>query len=370
MPSAEQLDQLKELLVVPAGGRRSALDRLRRGPTQPTAVGLEALRRLSDVRELGVSELDLSGVPAGRLWTRCSPICWLVWRVRRSGADYAPSVIWTSPRCFCATSVCRYSTWSILIRPCAARSSSNCRASVSNTPWQRLANSRARGNCRGSIYQADSDWILRPVAPLVGVTSIVAFPSASDTSSMRSPDSSSSRAYGGETDWKVQARSSRPDERCIAAASSARRMPAGHKQQRDEAAGIRLGSVIPHGVSSGRMLRAAGGPTPARARRRVLVAARGQAPPAQQLTRPGRRGDDLGHHAQVRREWPGVGHGAEDDVDVLCAGELERIRVNDVDQGDFGHIQLHRPIAVRQLPTVLPCGARAGQDPAGILEDR
>jgi hypothetical protein len=68
MPSAEQRDQLKELLVVPAGDRRSALDRLRRRPTQPTAVGfVEALRRLRDVRELGVSELDLSGVPAGRL---------------------------------------------------------------------------------------------------------------------------------------------------------------------------------------------------------------------------------------------------------------------------------------------------------------
>ncbi|HEY8801889.1 MAG TPA: DUF4158 domain-containing protein, partial [Candidatus Dormibacteraeota bacterium] len=68
MPSAEQRDRLKELLVVPAGARRSALDRLRRGPTQPTAAGLlEALRRLNDARALGVSELDLSGLPAGRL---------------------------------------------------------------------------------------------------------------------------------------------------------------------------------------------------------------------------------------------------------------------------------------------------------------
>ena len=67
-PSAEQRDQLKELLVVPAGARRSTLDRLRRGPTQPTAVGLlEALRRLIDVRGLSVGELDLSDIPAGRL---------------------------------------------------------------------------------------------------------------------------------------------------------------------------------------------------------------------------------------------------------------------------------------------------------------
>jgi hypothetical protein len=68
MPSAEQRDRLKELLVVPAGARRSALDRLRRGPTQPTAAGLlEALRRLSDARVLGVSDLDPSGIPAGRV---------------------------------------------------------------------------------------------------------------------------------------------------------------------------------------------------------------------------------------------------------------------------------------------------------------
>jgi len=68
LPSMEQRAQLKELLVVPAGGRRSPLDRLRRGPTQPSAAGLvDALRRLRDVRELGLGDLDLSGIPAGRL---------------------------------------------------------------------------------------------------------------------------------------------------------------------------------------------------------------------------------------------------------------------------------------------------------------
>ncbi len=126
MPSAEQRDRLKELLGVPAGARRSALDRLRRGPTQPTAVGLlEGLRRHNDARALGVGDLDLSGIPAGRLrvlarsassararvfqrmpaergtprysrspahcrppprttywtfWTRCFGTCWHVWR--------------------------------------------------------------------------------------------------------------------------------------------------------------------------------------------------------------------------------------------------------------------------------------------------
>jgi hypothetical protein len=141
MPSAQQRDQLKELLVVSAGARRSPLDRLRRGPTQPTGAGLvQALRRLIDVPELGVDELDLSDIPAGRLncwhgmpapralrrssacqpsatsrrcsrslarcrqaprmtcwtsWTCCSPTCWPAWKVRRRGVDYAPSVIWT-----------------------------------------------------------------------------------------------------------------------------------------------------------------------------------------------------------------------------------------------------------------------------------
>jgi hypothetical protein len=68
MPSTAQRDRLKELLVVPAGARRSALDRLRRGPTQPAAAGLlQALRRLNEARALGVSDPDVSGPPAGRL---------------------------------------------------------------------------------------------------------------------------------------------------------------------------------------------------------------------------------------------------------------------------------------------------------------
>ena len=37
---------------------------------------------------------------------------------------------------------------------------------------------------------------------------------------------------------------------------------AGHEQQGDEAAGIRLGSVIPHGVRSSRMLLVAGSRCP------------------------------------------------------------------------------------------------------------
>src|SRR5438128_896448 len=68
LPSEEQRDRLRQVLVVPAGSRRSPLDQLRRGPTQPTAAGLvDALHRLRAARELGVGDLDLSRLPPGRL---------------------------------------------------------------------------------------------------------------------------------------------------------------------------------------------------------------------------------------------------------------------------------------------------------------
>ncbi len=68
LPSEEQRDRLRHLLVVPAGSRRSPLDQLRRGPTQSTAAGLvDALQRLRAALELGVSDLDLSKLPPGRL---------------------------------------------------------------------------------------------------------------------------------------------------------------------------------------------------------------------------------------------------------------------------------------------------------------
>jgi TnpA family transposase len=68
LPSEKQRDRLKQVLVVPAGSRRSPLDQLRRGPTQPNAAGLvEALHRLEAARELGVGDFDLSRLPPGRL---------------------------------------------------------------------------------------------------------------------------------------------------------------------------------------------------------------------------------------------------------------------------------------------------------------
>jgi hypothetical protein len=64
IPSAEQRTRLDGLLVVPAGVRASALDRLRRAPTRASAPSLvDALKRLREVRDLGVSHLDLSHIP-------------------------------------------------------------------------------------------------------------------------------------------------------------------------------------------------------------------------------------------------------------------------------------------------------------------
>ena len=68
LPSDEQRDRLRNLLTVPAGSRRSALDQLRRGPTQPNATGLvDELQRLRAAREVGVGDLDLSRLPPSRL---------------------------------------------------------------------------------------------------------------------------------------------------------------------------------------------------------------------------------------------------------------------------------------------------------------
>jgi hypothetical protein len=67
-PTAEQRAKLLGLLSVPADGRPSMLERLRRAPTRVSAQGLlGALIRLKEIRALGVGELDLSRVPAGRL---------------------------------------------------------------------------------------------------------------------------------------------------------------------------------------------------------------------------------------------------------------------------------------------------------------
>ena len=67
-PDAEQRERLEALLIVPEGGRQSHLDRLRCAPTRVSGPALvAALERLEEIRALGVAELDLSRVPAGRL---------------------------------------------------------------------------------------------------------------------------------------------------------------------------------------------------------------------------------------------------------------------------------------------------------------
>ncbi len=67
-PTAAQGLRLEALLVTPNGARHSPLDRLRRSPDRVSAPTLvNALRRLVEVRDLGIGTLDLAGVPPGRL---------------------------------------------------------------------------------------------------------------------------------------------------------------------------------------------------------------------------------------------------------------------------------------------------------------
>jgi hypothetical protein len=60
--------ELEDLLVIPAGGRQTPLDRLRTAPVRACAAGLlDALSRLYDVRAICAGRLDLSGLPPGRV---------------------------------------------------------------------------------------------------------------------------------------------------------------------------------------------------------------------------------------------------------------------------------------------------------------
>jgi hypothetical protein len=60
--------RLNGLLEVRAGSRFSDLERLRTSPAKVTGLELErALRRVGDVRQLGVGDLDLSALPGNRV---------------------------------------------------------------------------------------------------------------------------------------------------------------------------------------------------------------------------------------------------------------------------------------------------------------
>ncbi len=68
LPTAQQRFLLEDLLHTPEGSGQPPLDRLRRAPTHVSGPGLiKGLQRLTDIRAIGVSNLDLSFVPAGRL---------------------------------------------------------------------------------------------------------------------------------------------------------------------------------------------------------------------------------------------------------------------------------------------------------------
>jgi len=68
LPSAEQRAHLEQLLIVPEGKRHSTLERLRRSPTRASAPALvSALRRVEEIRALGVSHLDITAIPPSRL---------------------------------------------------------------------------------------------------------------------------------------------------------------------------------------------------------------------------------------------------------------------------------------------------------------
>jgi len=68
LPSATQRTRLEALLVVGAGDRISPLERLRRAPTRISSPAMvDALNRLTEIRSLEVSDLEMSRVPPGRI---------------------------------------------------------------------------------------------------------------------------------------------------------------------------------------------------------------------------------------------------------------------------------------------------------------
>jgi hypothetical protein len=70
LPDKEQTARLEALLVTTEGEYFSPLDRLRRAPTRISSPALlEALERVTEIRSLGVSNVDLSRFPAGRIKT-------------------------------------------------------------------------------------------------------------------------------------------------------------------------------------------------------------------------------------------------------------------------------------------------------------
>ena len=64
----EQRERLQGLLLVPYGSNISALERLRRAPVSVSAQGLlGALKRLREIRAVGVGGIDAGAWPASRV---------------------------------------------------------------------------------------------------------------------------------------------------------------------------------------------------------------------------------------------------------------------------------------------------------------
>jgi TnpA family transposase len=79
IPSQELRTRLEALLVVGTGDRVSPLDRLRRAPTRISSPAMvDALNRLTEIRSLGVSGLEMSRVPTGRInaLARYAAVAW------------------------------------------------------------------------------------------------------------------------------------------------------------------------------------------------------------------------------------------------------------------------------------------------------
>jgi hypothetical protein len=68
LPDPAQRSRLEGLLKTPEGDRQSSLDRLRHGPHRISGPALiHALQRLREIRELGVSNIDLGPFPPNRI---------------------------------------------------------------------------------------------------------------------------------------------------------------------------------------------------------------------------------------------------------------------------------------------------------------
>jgi len=83
LPNEDQRHQLEALLTVPEGQRRSRFDQLRQGPRHVSSSSMiAALERYEELRNLGIRELNFSGIP---------PV-WLQALARYATTGWAPNI--------------------------------------------------------------------------------------------------------------------------------------------------------------------------------------------------------------------------------------------------------------------------------------